>query len=177
MNPSRKSTRKLSVPPPGGRPGTSRVERSGSPPPLPPKRPNPALFIGGGIGALVLLIGLVAAMSSGTAPKKPVAKKPAPTPVKARPVDVSGLVREGEQKCAEGHRIILDCQAELEEYRRSGQGAAALREKLERGANLIKEGSTCIDEANQKSNGEQGFLDKKYVEAKKLARSMLGELN
>src|SRR5688500_7045199 len=105
MNPSRKSTRKIIVPA-GQQPGRPRTERLNAAPPPPPPKNNQPLIIGGAVAGLVLIVGLAVAVSGGKEAPKPktLTKKPAASAT-PKPVDVSGLIREGERQCADGYRI------------------------------------------------------------------------
>ncbi len=191
MNTPRKSTRKIQRPPtgpqvrpssaprdgaPAGRPATARAVRS-QPPSAPPDGSKTPMIIAGAVGGVAVLLLIVFMASGGNeAPQPVVAKRPAPSPVSPKTVDVSRLVQEGEKKCEEGYQIIRECQSMLERNRHSGGDSSELRAKLQRGMDLIKEGNGLLSEANDKSNGTQGFSDKKYIEALKLARGMIGEL-
>jgi hypothetical protein len=187
QQPARKTTTRVVrpatqrvTPAAGVRPGTARYNPPGSRPAAPAPNNNKTIIIGASVaGGLVLILGLAMALGGGREEKRPVTKPkvsstPSATP---RKVDVSGLIREGQQKCEEGYQIIVSCQPMIEEYHRTNSGGSELKAKLQKGLALISSGNECFSKAQEQSGGEQGFSDKKYVEASYAARKIVSELN
>ena len=169
--PGRPGLSRGAPPPPVGRPG-----RPGSPGtqgkaqrPAPAKS-NPLPIILGVVGVLLVIV-LFVVMSSGGTPKPPPAAAPPPPPPKAapKPVDVSGLERDGHKACEEGLAIIqsLEPRIALDTATLSDADQAKLKADLKKGMDLIKKGMEYLGEANEKS-GRTYDLNR-YIQAKKLA--------
>ncbi len=135
------------------------------------KKGNPMVLWGGvGGGALLLIIIIAVAASGG--PKRPVeapAKKAAP-----KPVDVAGLERDGEAKCEEGLGLIQRSEGLMSGRALNASEKTQLKNDLDRGIALIKEGMSRFDEANQRSGNT--YSTTKYTNAMKAARMKVGEL-
>ena len=165
-----------------GRPGLSR----GAPPPPPPGRPrpgqpgrpfrpapakmNPLPIIFGAVG--VLLVVLLFLVMSGNNRQQAPNEAPAPAakpPPPPKPVDVSGLEREGFKACDEGLAIIrsLEPRIAAETSTLSDADQQKLKTELKKGMDLLKKGMEYLGDANEKS-GRTYDLNK-YIQAKKLA--------
>jgi hypothetical protein len=118
---------------------------------------------------LVIIVIAVAAGGSGEATPTRVGTK-----TEARPVDVSGLEREGMAKCDEGLVIIQRCKELMTGRALDGGEKARLKADLERGVRLIQDGSNMLDEANTKSG--HMYDVSRHHKASKAARMKLGEL-
>ena len=165
-----------------GRPGLSR----GAPPPPPgrprpgqpgrPFRPTPAKFnplpiILGATG--ILLVVLLFLLMSSSGGSKGTVEEAAPPPAKAapppKPVDVSGLERDGRKACEEGLAIIkaLEPRIAKETSTLSDDEQRTLKAEIKKGLDLLKKGLEYFGEANEKS-GRTYDLNS-YIQAKKLA--------
>jgi hypothetical protein len=107
---ARSATGKLpaKAPPPTRRGAPAPASGRARAPAAPPKN-NLPLFIGIGVGAVLLIVVLIVALSGGEDPKaeRTARKESKPeTAAKAPPPDVSGLEATGKQKCDEGQRLI-----------------------------------------------------------------------
>jgi len=151
-------------PPPPGRPG-----RAGKPFRPQPAKLNPLPIILGVTGVLLVVL-LYLVMSGGG--QKPAAKEapaPPPPPAAPKPVDVSGLEREGHKACEEGLAIIKSLEPEIarDKATMSDADQAKLKIELKKGMDLLKKGMEYLGEANEKS-GRTYDLNR-YIQAKKLA--------
>jgi len=164
-------------PPPTSRGGKQSTTRSvptagggGRPRPAAPKSNN-TLFIGIGVGVVLLLvIGFVVmgGKSDNHAPP-PVEKSSKP-----KAVDVSGLERDGLNKCNEGLALIQKNQSLMGDHSISAGQKQSLVADLEKGKKLIADGMGLLTQANQKSNNT--YDTKQYQEALITARKKLMEL-
>jgi hypothetical protein len=127
------------------------------------------IAIGAGV---VVVLGIAAfAMSGGHEKAETPVKKEASKP---KPVDVSGLEREGMKKCDEGLAIIKRCDSQMASTSLSDGEKSRLKSELEKGTSLIKDGMSMLDEAYRKTGNTYPVTQ--YNEAKKAARMKLGEL-
>ena len=172
-----------------GRPGLSR----GAPQP-PPGRPRPgqpgrpfrptpakmnALPIVLGATGVLLVVLLFLFMSGGNAPQAPVETAAPPPPKPAappKPVDVSGLERDGRKACDDGlakfRAIESKMAADLSAMSEANQ--ATLREELKTILELFRKGMAYLNEANEKSG--RGYDVKDYMQARKLAADKFKQL-
>lgn len=167
-----------------GRPGLSR----GAPQPPPgragrPYRPTPAannplpliLGIGGGVLALVLIF---VVMSSGDKEPAPVETAPPPeaAPPPPKPVDVSGLEREGEKACEEGLALFKSLEPKI-----SGRAKLTAEERhqlkldVKKSMDLMFKGMGFLSEAKDKSGHSYDVT--RFGSAHKLAASIYHELD
>lgn len=151
--------------------------RIGGPLRRPPSRIAPGgksrtpLIVGGVVaGALLLILILTLGSSDSHPPAKP------PPPAPAKPVDVSSLERDGLSKCDQGLAIIQNCEGLMTGGPLSDANRATLRKDLERGRNLILEGTQLLEEANRKTGGTHMYDVTRYNKAQKAARDKLREL-
>jgi len=118
--------------------------------------------------ALVLVL---VVMSSGNKEPAPVETAPPPeaAPPPPKPVDVSGLEREGHKYCDEGLAVIrsLESKIAVDANTLSNVEKAQLKADLKKGIDLIHKGLGFINEANEKSG--RGYDLNKYIQALKLA--------
>ncbi len=152
-------------PPPRGRPTSS-----GRPFRPAPAQTNPLPIVFGAVGVLLVVL-LFLVMSGGGGEKAPVKEAPPPPPPPAapKPVDVSGLERDGFKACDEGLAIIrsLEPRIAVDTATLSDAEQAKLKTELKKGMDLLKKGMEYLGEANEKS-GRTYDLNK-YIQAKKLA--------
>ncbi|MBV8880550.1 MAG: hypothetical protein JO332_11330 [Planctomycetaceae bacterium] len=136
-----------------------------------PAKSNMTLMIGGGVGLVVLLVIAFVVMGGKS-------EKPAPSPVKesskAKPVDVSGLERDGMNKCNEGLALIQKNQSQLGNHSLSAAQKQSLIADLEKGKKLIADGMGLLTQANEKSKNT--YDTKQYQEALITVRKKLMEL-
>jgi hypothetical protein len=154
--------------PPPGRPG--RPGQPGRPFKPQPAQMNPLPIILGVVGVLLVVI-LFVVMSSGGG-EKPAPKEtasPPPPPAAPKPVDVSGLERDGYKACDEGLAIIrsLESRIAADTSTLSDAEQQKLKTELKKGMDLLKKGMEYLGDANEKS-GRTYDLNK-YIQAKKLA--------
>jgi hypothetical protein len=165
------------APPPttrGGRPTTRSVSTAGGA--RPAARPaaaksNTTLFIGIGVGAVLLIVGAFVVMGGKS-------EKTAPTtvdkPSKPKPVDVSSLERDGMSKCNEGLALIQKNQSQLGSHDLSAGQKQSLVGDLEKGKKLISDGLGLLTKANELSKNTYDI--KQYQEALITVRKKLMEL-
>jgi len=167
-----------------GRPGLSR----GAPQPPPGRagrayQPKPAannplpliLGIGGGILAIILIF---VVMSSGDKQPAPVEAPPPPevAPPPPKPVDVSGLEREGLKACGDAltkfRSIEPKMSADLSAM--SDANRESLKSDLQGILEGFRKGMAYLNEANEKSG--RGYDVKDYMQARKLAADKFKQL-
>lgn len=151
-----------SVPAAGGRPAARGAA---------PAKNNTTLFIGIGVGAVVLLVIAFVALGGKSDHREPT---PAPKASKAKPVDVSGMERDGLSKCNEGLALIQKNQAQLGSHDLSASQKQTLVADLEKGKKLIVDGMALLTKANEKSTNTYDV--KQYQEALITVRKKLMEL-
>lgn len=156
-----KATTTRSVPTAGGRP----TARAAAP------KSNMPLMIGIGVGVVVILVIAFVALSGKS--EKPASSVPEKSS-KAKPVDVSGLERDGMSKCNEGLTLIQKNQSQLNNHSLSGGQKQALIADLEKGKKLIADGMGLLTQANEKSKNT--YDTKQYQEALITVRKKLMEL-
>ena len=93
---------------------------------------------------------------------------------KAKPADVSGLERDGLNKCNEGLALIQKNQTAMGNHSLSATQKQSLVADLEKGKKLIADGMGLLSQANAKSNNS--YDTKQYQEALITARKKLMEL-
>ncbi len=165
---SRPITRSM---PRGQAPRTSRSEGMSTRSFAQPRKSNMPLILGGVGGGVLLLIVIIAVAVSGGSSKARATSNPKPA---GRPVDVAGLERDGEAKCQEGLALIQRCEGLMTGRTLSAGEKAQLKNDLEKGVNLIKDGMNRFDEANAKSGNM--YDTTQYGKAYKAAKMKLGEL-
>lgn len=160
----------------GGRSSTTRsvpTAGGGARPATRPAAPksNSTLFIGIGVGVVLVLV-IAFAMMSGKSDNHapPAVDKPS----KPKPVDVSGLERDGMSKCNEGLTLIQKNQSQLGSHDLSAGQKQSLIADLEKGKKLIAEGMGLLTQANEKSKNT--YDTKQYQEALITVRKKLMEL-
>jgi hypothetical protein len=131
---------------------------------------NTMLFVGIGVGAVVLLGGAFVALSG----KEKAAPPPVKESSKPKPVDVSGLERDGMAKCNEGLTLIQKNQSQLSSHDLSAGQKQSLIADLEKGKKLIADGMALLTQANEKSKNT--YDTKQYQEALITVRKKLMEL-
>jgi hypothetical protein len=151
-----------SVPTSGGARPTARTA---------PAKSNTALFIGIGVGAVLLLVGAYAALGGKSGNNAPTSVD---KPSKPKPVDVSGLERDGMAKCNEGLALIQKNQSQLASHDLSAGQKQSLIADLEKGKKLIADGMGLLTQANEKSKNT--YDTKQYQEALITVRKKLMEL-
>jgi hypothetical protein len=160
-------TRGAPQPPPRGRPTTSGSGRPSRPEPA---KTNPLPIILGVIGILLVVL-LFVVMSPGAPPPPPekAAAPPPPPPAAPKPVDVSGLEREGRQACEDGLAIIkaLEPRIAIATEKLSEDEQRTLKAELKKGIDLIKKGLAQFGEANERS-GRTYDLNR-FIQAMKFA--------
>lgn len=192
VRPPSKAAPPASKPAPTGRPSTGPVPKQAPPTTRgrspttrsvpsaggarPASRPaaaknNTMLFVGIGVGAVVLLGGAYVAMSGKSEKNAPAAVKESSKP---KPVDVAGLERGGMEKCDKGLAIIKKCESQMSSSTLNDAEKARLKSDLESATALLRDGMAMLDEANRKSGNTYAISP--YIEAKKVARMKLGEL-
>jgi hypothetical protein len=157
-----------------GRPTTRSVPQAGGGRPTAraaAAKSNTPLFIGIGVGAVVLLVGAYVALGGKS-------EKPAPAAVekstKPKPVDVSSLERDGMGKCNEGLALIQKNQSQLGSHDLSAGQKQSLIADLEKGKKLIADGMGLLTKANELSKNT--YDTKQYQEALITVRKKLMEL-
>lgn len=151
-----------SVPPAGGGRATTRAAAPKS---------NTPMMIGIGAGVLVVLALAFVALSGKSENHAPAPPKEAS---KAKPLDVSGLERDGMSKCNEGLALVQKNQYQLNNHSLSGAQKQALIADLEKGKKLIADGMGLLTQANEKSKNT--YDTKQYQEALITVRKKLMEL-
>lgn len=176
----RTTTRRSSHPATGaqGKPSTGRATRGMDRPRRMPssRKSNTPIIIGACVGGGLLLVVLIAVIASGGSGGGAATSTSGGSTPEARPVDVSGLVAQGETKCEQGCAIIQECEGLMTRETLSAAEKSTLREKLEKGTNLIHAGMQMLEEAQTKSNGAAGGADIRYGKTYKAARMKLLEL-
>jgi hypothetical protein len=163
-------------PPPTSRGGKQSTTRSvptaggGRPRAATPKSNN-TLFIGIGVGVVLLLVVGFVVMGGKSDNHAPAAVE---KPSKPKAVDVSGLERDGLNKCNEGLALIQKNQSLMGDHSISAGQKQSLVADLEKGKKLISDGMGLLTQANQKSNNT--YDTKQYQEALITARKKLMEL-
>lgn len=173
--PPKTATRPITRSMPRGQvPRTARSEAHSTRSFASPKKSNLPLILGGvGGGVLVLVVVIAVAASGGSSKARPASN---PRPAEGRPVDVSGLETQGMRKCDEGLLAIQRCDSLMRKADLSVGEKSQLRGELERGKTLLVSGMDMLDEANQKTQGQNKYNTTQYVQALKLARSKLLEI-
>jgi hypothetical protein len=149
---------------------TTRREAS-RPIPRAPAKSNTGLVVGGAVGGLVILVVLIAALSSGARRPSEASNKKSAKPV---PVDVAGMVRAGTGKCEEGLAVIQRCEGMMDGRNLATAERGRLKADLERGLALLVEGNNLLEQAGEKSGEKYGEV--RYNKAIKAARMKIGEL-
>jgi hypothetical protein len=131
---------------------------------------NPLPIIFGAVG--ILLVVLLFLVMSGNNNKPVADNTPAPAakpPPPPKPVDVSGLEKEGFKSCDEGLAIIrsLEPRIAVDTATLSDAEQQKLKTELKKGMDLLKKGMEYLGEANEKA-GRTYDLNK-YIQAKELA--------
>lgn len=162
--------------PPGrpGRPGPPTPQgRAGRPFRTTPPKLNPLPIVFGALGVLLVVL-LIVIMMPGKekAPEKPVAAPP-PPPAAPKPVDVSGLEREGLKAADEGYALIMSLEPKFTATLTDAE-KQKLKEDLKKAIDLIQKGMGFLSEANEKAG--RTYQTTKYVEARKLASMKYHEL-
>lgn len=158
----------------GGKQSTTRsVPAAGRPAARPAAgaKNSTTLFIGIGVGAVVLLVIAFVVMGGKSDHHEPVA---APKASKPKPTDVSGLERDGYSKCDEGLKLIQKNQSQLGSHELSASQKQILVADLEKGKKLIADGMGLLTQANEKSG--KTYDTKQYQEALITVRKKLMEL-
>ncbi len=132
---------------------------------------NTSMMIAIGAGVVVILIIAFVAMSGKSENHAPPSPKEAS---KGKPVDVSGLERDGMKKCDEGLGLIQKNQSQLNNHSLSAGQKQALIADLEKGKKLIADGMGLLTQANEKSKNT--YDTKQYQEALITVRKKLMEL-
>lgn len=132
---------------------------------------NMPLMIGGGVGVVVLLVIAFVVMGGKSENHAPPPKKEAS---KAKTVDVSGLERDGLQKCDEGLKLIQKNQAQMGNASLAAGQKQAMIADLEKGKKLLADGMALLSQANEKSKNT--YDQKQYQEALITVRKKLMEL-
>ncbi|HLY11793.1 MAG TPA: hypothetical protein VKW04_21005 [Planctomycetota bacterium] len=145
----------------GGRPATRPAAA----------KSNSALFIGIGVGVVLVLVVAFVMMGGKSEKNAPV---PAEKSSKPKPVDVSGLERDGMAKCNEGLALIQKNQSQLGNHELSAGQKQSLIADLEKGKKLISDGMGLLTQANEKSKNT--YDTKQYQEALITVRKKLMEL-
>ena len=141
------------------------------------RKSNAPLFIGLGVGGGVLvLILIIVAVSSGGGSKNRGSASNSKEAAFVRPVDVSGLESAGESHCEEGLALVQECEELMSGRALSGDEKSRLKTKLEKAMTLIKEGLNMLEEASEKTRGQNKYSTTKYTNALKAARMKMGEL-
>jgi len=161
--------------PPPGRPG--RPGQPGRPFRPTPAQTNPLPIIFGAVGVILVVVVLFV-MSSGGAEKAPVKEAPPPAapPPPPKPVDVSGLEREGLKACREGLSKFRSLEAKMSAdlSAMSEADKEALKSELKTILELFRDGMAFLNEANEKSG--RGYDVKDYMQARKLASDKFKQL-
>lgn len=142
---------------------------------LAPKRamlPWVVLGAGGAILTVLVIILAVVSMGEDKAPPPPAAR----TVETKTPVDVSDLVRKGERQCEEGLELIRSCDDLMRRNDLSPSERAMLKEKLQRGVQLISAGMNAFDKAREKAGENVADAKREYSMARKQANAKLAEL-
>jgi len=198
QRPGRGSTRlgqpAVKAPAPAGRPATGPVQKQapatgrggrssttrsvptagGSARPTgraPAPKSNTTLFIGIGVGAVLVLVIAFVMMGGKSENHAPPAVEKASKP---KPVDVSGLERDGMSKCNEGLALIQKNQSLLGSHDLAPGQKQSLIADLEKGKKLIADGMGLLTKANEKSTNT--YDTKQYQEALITVRKKLMEL-
>lgn len=166
-------TRGVPQPPPRGRPTAS-----GRPAFRPaPAQTNPLPIIFGVIGVLLVVL-LFVVMSPGAAPPPPEkeAAPPPKPPAAPKPVDVSGLEREGLGACNDGLAKFKSIESKMAADLTSMPAAEkeTLKGELQTILEQFRKGMALLNEANEKSG--RGYDVKSYMQARKLAADKFKEL-
>lgn len=186
--PVRKTTTKIAVRPgapaaaPAGRTrGTSQIRKgtgsmSARPAPAGGKKDGKKLWIvvGACVGGAILIAVIAAALGNSTPP--PQAAEPSRPVERKIPVDVSGMVSEGEEKCEKGLAMIRSCEELYERTQRTDEETAGLRKKLKEGVELISQGMNLFERAREKAGENVADPKKEYGMARKSANAMLANL-
>jgi hypothetical protein len=157
-----KSSTTRSVPTVGGRRPAAKAAAAKS---------NTPMLIGIGAGVLVILVIAFVAMGGKSEKPAPLAPEKSSKP---KPVDVSGLERDGMKKCDEGLSLIQKNQSQLNDHSLSSGQKQALIADLEKGKKLIADGMGLLTQANEKSKNT--YDTKQYQEALITVRKKLMEL-
>jgi len=155
----------------GGRAASTRSVATVGPGRQQPQKSNTMLFAGIGGGVVVLLLAAFLVMGSKSENHAPPPKKEAS---KAKPVDVSGLERDGISKCEEGLKLIQKNQTTMGSHSLSPAQKQSLMVDLEKGKKLIADGMGLLAQANEKSKNT--YDTKQYQEALITVRKKLMEL-
>jgi hypothetical protein len=141
------------------------------------KKSNAPLMIGGGVGALALVIVLVAVFGSGKTPEAPARKPEAAKPVVNRPPNVEELVDEGMRKAEEGYKLIQSCKPQVDGSSELTEAQKKdLKKKLEEGVKLIEQGSNKLDQASQMTSKTEGDFKNEWGQARKWAVNFIANL-
>jgi len=125
--------------------------------------------IGGGV---VVILAIAFFAMSGKSDNH--APPPSKGPSKPQAVDVSGLERDGMNKCNEGLALIQKNQAQLGSHELAAGQKQTLISDLEKGKKLIADGMALLTQANEKSKNTYDI--KQYQEALITVRKKLMEL-
>lgn len=161
----------------GGRSSTTRSVPTAQPAGRPSARAaaapksNSMLMIGGGIGLVLVLVIAFVAMGGKKEEPAPTTKKEASKP---KAVDVSGLERDGLNKCNEGLALIQKNQSTMGSASLSPAQKQSMMADLEKGKKLIADGMALLTQANEKSKNT--YDTKQYQEALITVRKKLMEL-
>lgn len=131
----------------------------------------------GGVGGGVLLLIIIAVASSGSDESRTKRRSgDSETKAAKRPVDVSGLEKEGMKRCQEGYEAIVKCEPLLKAGNASGADKSQLKFNLQRGKDLLTQGMNMLSEANDKTSGEHKYDLSQYQQALMIARKKLLEM-
>jgi len=134
---------------------------------------NPLPIILGAVG-VVLVVVLFVVMSGSKNPPAPAAAPP-PPPAAPKPVDVTGLEREGYKLCNEGTAIIRSLSERMDKSATlSVEDQKKLRAEIKTGYDKIRKGMEYFGEANEKAG--RTFDTATYVQTMKYASNKIKEL-
>lgn len=131
-------------------------------------------LIVGGI-AVVLIVILFVVMSGPKNEPAPAEVPPPPPAAAPKPVDVSGLEREGYKLCNEGTAIIRSLSERMDKSASmSVEEQKKLRAEVKLGYDKIRKGMEYFGEANEKAG--KTFETATYVQTMKYASNKIKEL-
>ena len=147
--------------------------RTASRPAAPQAAKSNTPMIIGIVAGVVAILGIAAFAMSGNSSEKTTTVAPKEAS-KKKPVDVSGLERDGVSKCDAGLKMIRDNEGPMKSNSLSDAERLRLRGELEKAMVLLNEGMNLLSQANTKSDNKYDVSQ--YIESKKIARMKLMEI-